>query len=183
VRSSNFQLDTPNGRNPDGSYVAERRRNYLVDIGFDPVESHQQPLHPPLPLRDNAHLGKRSYSRALFLYSLACYLWARCRAVHINSQNRSSSKLLNDTSHGRLPLCNGFTRPNMYTSYSMKNIFSVWGRLCSDQIDFLNVTRKQCKICETSQKTTDGKSLSGFRMKTFSPLGGTSLLFSIGNAT
>jgi hypothetical protein len=49
---------------------------------------------------------------------LACYLWARCRAVHINSQNRSSSKLLNDTSHGRLPLCNGFTRPNMYTSYS-----------------------------------------------------------------
>jgi hypothetical protein len=53
VRSSNFQLDTPNGRNPDDSYVAERRRNYLVDIGFDPVESHQQPLHPPLPLRDN----------------------------------------------------------------------------------------------------------------------------------
>jgi hypothetical protein len=52
VRSSNFQLDTPNGRNPDDSYVAERRRNYLVDIGFDPVESHQQPLHPPLPLRD-----------------------------------------------------------------------------------------------------------------------------------
>jgi hypothetical protein len=49
---------------------------------------------------------------------LACYLWARCRAVHINSQNRSSSYLLHDISHGRLPLCNGFTRPTMYTSYS-----------------------------------------------------------------
>jgi hypothetical protein len=56
VRSSNFQLDTPNGRNPDDSYVAERRRNYLVDIGFDPVESHQQPLHPPLPLRDRSEI-------------------------------------------------------------------------------------------------------------------------------
>jgi hypothetical protein len=49
---------------------------------------------------------------------LACYLWARCRAVHINSQNRSSSYLLHDISHGRLPLWNGFTRPTMYTSYS-----------------------------------------------------------------